>query len=164
MVVAALMWFDSYDSAGFGDTLTTFLGVGLLAAAWAGVWSIASRVAVQRFNYLSHLAVFSAVLILVMGLGAITSWALFLIPSLALATILGVLAGGMALTVLIAAHLSLCPRETPTLVDSRRDQCCDSRHWYGDHADECERIFGRATLHERAETAESAPDPGHHRG
>ena len=106
-LVAAFMWFGSYDASGIANTLATFLGLGMLAAAWAGVWSIAGRVAVQRFDFLSHLAVFCAVMIVGLGLGAVTSWVSFVLPSLALATTLGALTGGALLTLLIAGHLQL---------------------------------------------------------
>ncbi len=61
LAIAVHAWLGSYSRTGASDATGAAMAYVLLAAIWAGIWAIAGRVVVHRFNFLAHFAVASVV-------------------------------------------------------------------------------------------------------
>ena len=108
--VALYAWQSSYDRSTASDVLAGTLVFVFMAAMWAGIWAIASRVATQRFNFVGHLAIVSAITIAGMATIIADEWYSFFVPQSAMS---GIVTGFVALALLsamIAWHLSLSSR------------------------------------------------------
>jgi hypothetical protein len=98
------MYLESFDENMMPQTVGIVILVPLLLAMWAGAWSLASRIVVQRFEFAPHMAVVSAVLLATLLYDEIGNYLLFLFPSGAVGVSL--IVGGFAITVgLLYGHL-----------------------------------------------------------
>lgn len=79
----------------------------LLAAMWAGIWAVASRIVVHRFRFAEHLAVVSAVALALGVLVVAGEWADFLFPDNAVSEPLQGLVVLALIAVLITEHVGL---------------------------------------------------------
>lgn len=99
-------WLNEYDRTSLGDLVLEGVGFAVLFGAWAGAWAVGSRIAVQRFHFLPHLAITSLGALAGLLVSVAVEWSDFLVPD---STVLGVLQGatGFALVAgLIAMHLA----------------------------------------------------------
>lgn len=101
---AISMYLESFDENTVPQTVGVVIVVPLLLALWAGAWSLASRIVVQRFEFVPHMAVVTAVLLVTLLYGEIGDYIVFLFPADAIAVLL--IVGGFAITVaLLYGHL-----------------------------------------------------------
>jgi hypothetical protein len=105
--VGWITWLGSYAASPGSDVFNTAVGLLLLAALWAGIWAVASRMVVQRFRFLGHLAVVSTFTIAGFALAAADEWATFLFPDSAGKDLLVGGAGLLMIAALVAGHLAL---------------------------------------------------------
>ncbi len=98
------MYLESFDENTVPQTVGIVIVVPLLLAMWAGAWSLASRIVVQRFEFVPHMAVVSAVLLVTLLYDEIGDYFLFLFPADVLAAVL--IVGGLVITAtLLYGHL-----------------------------------------------------------
>lgn len=100
-------WLGSYARSSASDAFALVLGLGMLAALWAGIWAIAGRIVVHRFHFLGHFALICALMVVLAVYAELASWGEFLFPDHTLHTVLGVVFALACLAGLVAAHLAL---------------------------------------------------------
>jgi hypothetical protein len=100
-------WLGSYTASPASDVVTTALGILLIAALWAGIWAVASRIVVQRFRFLGHLAMVSTITLVAFALAGVGEWATFLFPDSAWTDFWGGAAVLLLIATLVAGHLAL---------------------------------------------------------
>ena len=106
-------WLGNASRSGASDVVSTMLAFALLASLWAGVWAVASRITVQRFHFMGHLAIASTVALGMLGLTTASDWFSFFFPDNAALSALSVLLSLALLAVLVAGHLSLASNMRP---------------------------------------------------
>lgn len=106
-------WLQSTERASGSGVFTAALGFVLMAAAWAGLWSVASRIIVHRFQFVGHLAVIVLAVIAVMTFGVVDQWLVFLFPDSPVLPVLSTVLALALLAVVVAAHLSLATTMPP---------------------------------------------------
>lgn len=106
-LLAFSVWSGSYerDSGSTVGALTVMFV--LFALAWAGMWAIASRVLVHRFNYAAHLSAVAFIMLPAVLLTWLESWATFIFPANPLLAPLSVAAWAGLFTAWLALHLGL---------------------------------------------------------
>ncbi len=104
-VFALTMWLGSYERTSIDDPLTSMLAFLLIGFVWAGCWAIASRVTQHRFHMLEHLAIFAALVTLIMVAGTLTSLLTFFVPFHWLNEAVGAFDAVVGLALLLTAHL-----------------------------------------------------------
>ncbi len=104
---AVYSWLGSAERSSASDALYAALGFAALISIWAGIWAVASRVSVQRFHFVGHMAVASLVTLggLVWTMAA--EWLSFFFPDASLADVLSIAIGLFMLAALVAGHLAL---------------------------------------------------------
>lgn len=100
-------WLASYERSGGTDALAGAVALLMFGALWAGVWAVAGRIVVHRFDFLGHFAVLAAVAAAAMAASTLSAWAIFLWPANPLASSLGVALSLSLLAVLVVGHLGL---------------------------------------------------------
>ena len=105
--LAWVTWLGSYTASPGSEVAGTTLGILLIAATWAGIWAVASRIVVQRFRFFGHLAVVSTITLAGFALVAVDEWATFLFPDGAWKNFLAGVAGLLLIAALVAGHLAL---------------------------------------------------------
>ena len=106
-VFALSSWLASTSRSSASDALSAAAGFVVLGALWAGVWAVASRAIVHRFNFRAHFAVLSAVSIVGLAWNAIESWLTFFFPDVGFVEVLSTIAAIALFCALIAGHLAL---------------------------------------------------------
>jgi pSer/pThr/pTyr-binding forkhead associated (FHA) protein len=106
LAIAFYSWLGSSERSSASEALYAALGFAAVIALWAGIWAVASRVSVQRFHFVAHMAVAAVV-----TLGGLTwtlgvEWLSFFFPDAGLADVLSVGIGLFMLAALVAGHLS----------------------------------------------------------
>lgn len=102
--LALSTYLGSYEGDTVADVIGVVIGVLLLLMLWAGVWAVPSRIVVQRFEFVPHLAVVAAIALSATLYGQASEYVLFLFPWTALAGVF--LVFGLLLGVLlIYGHL-----------------------------------------------------------
>jgi hypothetical protein len=112
-LVAAYTWLHSYERSRAEDAVTLATGLVAMGVAWAGLWSLAGRVAVHRFEFRAHLAVFALGAIALMAAGVVDQWAIFLFPGSAVVRTLSVVVLFVLTVGWLAAHLAFVSRLAP---------------------------------------------------
>jgi hypothetical protein len=103
---ACYTWLGNSTRSPASDVFAAALGFTMLAAIWAGLWSVAGRIIVQRFHFVAHLAVIGAVAAAGLCCTILGSWLTFLFPDVqATAALTGALMLAL-LGTLIAGHLA----------------------------------------------------------
>ena len=106
-LLTGYVWLGSYErDSGNAVAALSVLFV-LLGVMWAGMWAIASRALVSRFNFTAHLTIMALVAVPAVLLTSLESWAAFIVPDGALLTPISVLAWTALFTAALALHLSL---------------------------------------------------------
>ena len=108
--VAIYAWLSSFDRSTASDVLAGTVVFGLMAALWAGIWAIASRLTVQRFHFVGHFAIVSAFTLVGLVIAVVDEWYTFFMPQSALGGALSGVLGLALLAAMIAWHLSLSSR------------------------------------------------------
>ena len=72
---------------------------------WAGLWALASRLVVNRFNFGSHLVVVSAAFLTTALLGVVSEWSEFFFPAIPVLWLAGLLVYGCVFAGLVYGHL-----------------------------------------------------------
>ncbi len=105
-------WGESIERITAVDLVGEAIGVMAGIAMWAGVWALASRLAVQRFEFLAHATVASTAVAVIFVYTELGSYVRFLIPggAVAAAVALGGVAWGAAW---LYGHLSFASRLGP---------------------------------------------------
>ena len=104
---ALYSWLQSTERASASGVFTAALGFVLMAALWAGLWSVASRIIVHRFEFVGHLTVIVLAVIAVMTFGVVDQWLAFVFPDSPALPVLSTVLALALLAVVVAAHLSL---------------------------------------------------------
>jgi hypothetical protein len=105
--VAIYSWMGSSERSSVSEAFFAALAFGFMIALWAGIWAVASRVSVQRFHFVSHVAVASLVTLGGLIWTIVAEWLSFFFPDASLADVLSGGIGLLLLSTLVAGHLSL---------------------------------------------------------
>jgi hypothetical protein len=106
-LVTLYTWLGSYERDSGSSAAAVAVVFVLSAAVWAGIWAIASRVVLNRFNFTAHLTAVALITIPAILLTSLDSWVTFLFPDNPFSVPAGILAWTALFTVSIAFHLSL---------------------------------------------------------
>jgi len=105
-------WGESIERITAADLVGEAIGVMAGIAMWAGVWALASRLAVHRFEFLAHVTVASTAVAVIFVYTELGSYVQFLIPAPAVAAAVAI--GGVAWgAAWLYGHLSFASRLTP---------------------------------------------------
>jgi len=107
VVYAIAAWLSSSGRSSASDVMSKSLGMAMIVAVWAGLWSIASRIIVHQFRFVGHLAVVSVIVLGGVLYGYLHGLLEFLYPDAAFTDIMGVVAVFGCVGVLVAGHLAL---------------------------------------------------------
>ncbi len=117
LVIGVLrLWLATTTRGAASQVFSELLVAMVLVAMWAGTWSIAARVVLGRFHFLSHVAIAAAAVVASLVISDAADWVRFLFPALpategaegfALMVLLGAL---VALHLSAASHLSRAAR------------------------------------------------------
>ena len=72
---------------------------------WAGLWSLAGRIVVNRFHFASHAAIACGAILSFMALGVASEWTEFFFPALPALWFAGLFGSGLILAGLVYNHL-----------------------------------------------------------
>jgi len=111
VVLVLLLCLDAYLSSVERVTVAKIIGetwitVSMLAT-WAGMWALASRIIVSRFNFAQHVTIACLALLAISGLGVVAEWSEFFLPRLPMLWIAGVFGYGLVLAGLVYGHLGV---------------------------------------------------------
>ncbi|HZI41642.1 MAG TPA: FHA domain-containing protein [Gemmatimonadaceae bacterium] len=106
-VYALAAWLTSSGRSSANDVITKSLAFATFAAAWAGLWSIASRIIVHQFRFVRHLAVVSAIVLGGLLYGYLNGLLEFLYPDATFIDVMGIVAMIGCVVLLVAGHLAL---------------------------------------------------------
>jgi pSer/pThr/pTyr-binding forkhead associated (FHA) protein len=113
VLFTVLAWLETYESTTIEQQTFGGLGVFMLIVLWAGMWSLASRIVVQRFNFLAHLTLAGLAVIAWEAMTGFNGWTSVVLPNNSINDMLFVVVSlGIALGVLIT-HLGLASRMSP---------------------------------------------------
>ena len=104
--VALYSWMGSAERSRTSEAFFAALAFGFTIALWAGIWAVASRVSVQRFHFIGHVAVASLVALGGLIWTMLAEWLSFFFPDASLADVLSGGVGLFLLSALVAGHLS----------------------------------------------------------
>jgi pSer/pThr/pTyr-binding forkhead associated (FHA) protein len=107
LAMAIYSWLGSSERSSKSEAFFAALTLAFMIAIWAGIWAVASRVSVQRFHFVGHVAVAS-----VISLGGLlwtmfAEWVTFFFPDAGIAEVMSAAIGLLLLVALVAGHLSL---------------------------------------------------------
>ena len=105
--VATYTWMGSSERSSRSDAFEAALAFAISIALWAGIWAVASRMSVQRFDFLGHVAIASLVVLGGLGWSILAEWLTFFFPDATLGDVLSGAIGLLLLAALVAGHLSL---------------------------------------------------------
>ena len=109
IVLVLLLCLDGYLSSVERVTVAQIISepwvtVSMLAT-WAGMWALASRLVVSRFNFAQHVTIACLALLTISGLGEVAEWSEFFLPRIPMLWIAGVFGYGLVLAGLVYGHL-----------------------------------------------------------
>lgn len=108
-ILVLLLCLEAYLSSVERVTLAKIIGEPWIAlsmlATWAGMWALASRLVLSRFNFASHVTIACIAMIAISALGAFAEWWEFFLPRLPMLWIAGLFGYGLVLAGLVYAHL-----------------------------------------------------------
>jgi pSer/pThr/pTyr-binding forkhead associated (FHA) protein len=111
--VALYSWMGSAERASTSEAFFAALAFSAMVALWAGIWAVGSRVSVQRFHFVGHLAVASLVALGGLLWTVLAEWASFFFPDAGLADVMSGVVGVLLLSALVAGHLSFASTMPP---------------------------------------------------
>jgi hypothetical protein len=109
VVLVLLLCLDGYLSSVERVTVAKIISepwitVSMLAT-WAGMWALASRLVVSRFNFARHVTIACIALLTISALAIVAEWTEFFWPRLPMLWIAGVFGYGLVLAGLVYGHL-----------------------------------------------------------
>ncbi len=108
-VLVLLLCLDAYLSSVERVTVAKIIGETWITvsmmATWAGMWALASRIVVSRFNFARHVTIACLALLTISALGVVAEWSEFFLPRVPMLWIAGVFGYGLVLAGLIYGHL-----------------------------------------------------------
>lgn len=105
--IALYSWLGSSERSSASGALFAALGFATLVSLWSGIWAVASRVSVQRFHFVGHVAVASLITLGGLAWTMAAEWLSFFFPDASLADVLSIAIGIFLTMALVAGHLSL---------------------------------------------------------
>lgn len=105
--IAIYSWMGSSDRSRASEAFFTALAFASTIALWAGIWAVASRVSLQRFHFVGHVAVASLVTLGALLWTMLAEWLSFFFPDAGVADVVSGGMGLLLLSALVAGHLSL---------------------------------------------------------
>jgi hypothetical protein len=105
--MALFTWLGSSERDNGDSIFAAVMAVLVMIALWAGIWSVVTRGPDRRYHLFSHVAVVSALTLMMMLYGQANSWLRFYFPD---ASAVDLLYGGVALiaiAALVAGHLAV---------------------------------------------------------
>ena len=105
--IAVYSWLGSSQRSSASEALFAALGFAMIVSVWAGIWAVASRVTVHRFNFVGHVGVASLVTLAGLVWSVAIEWVVFFFPDAGLSDVLSVGIGLVLLSALVAGHLAL---------------------------------------------------------
>ena len=105
--IALYSWLGSSERSSASGALFAALGFAVAISLWSGIWAVASRVSVQRFHFVGHMAVASLVTLGGLAWTMAAEWLSFFFPDAGLGDVMSIGIGVLLLTALVAGHLSL---------------------------------------------------------
>lgn len=105
--IALYSWLGNSERSSASGALTAAIGFTAMISLWSGIWAVASRVSVQRFHFVGHLAVASLITLGALAWTMSAEWLSFFFPDTSLADALSIAIGVFLLSALVAGHLSL---------------------------------------------------------
>ena len=111
VVLVMLLCLDGYLSSVERVTVAQIIGepwitVSMLVT-WAGMWALASRLIVSRFNFAPHVTIACIALLTITGLGSFAEWSEFFLPRIPMLWIAGLFGYGLVLAGLVYGHLGV---------------------------------------------------------
>lgn len=106
-------WLSSYERSVASEVFAASIGMGLGLALWAGIWSVAGRIVVHRFNFLGHMAVAAAAATGALAYLGLDEWLNFLLPDSGASSFLSIAVSFMLTSAVICGHLALASRLRP---------------------------------------------------
>jgi hypothetical protein len=106
-LLTGYVWLGSYERDSGSAVAALSVMFVLFGVTWAGMWAIASRALVSRFNFTAHLTMVALITVPAVLFTSLESWAAFIVPDGALLTPFSVLAWTALFTAALALHLSL---------------------------------------------------------
>ncbi len=100
------LWLGMTTRGAASQVFSELLAALVLLSVWAGVWSVASRVVLGRFNYGAHVAIGAVALIAFLALKDFASWVRFLVPAITWTSTAEGLASVGLIGAVVAAHLA----------------------------------------------------------
>ncbi len=110
---AAAFWAGDPDADSPRSVVGGVLGLAAVVAAWAGVWALVGRSAVQHARFLAHFAAAWLALLAIEVVAVAGDWAGFALNIGGLAATLDVAAGLVVVGTLLAVHFALATAMTP---------------------------------------------------
>ena len=109
VILVLLLCLDAYLSSIERVTVANIIGetwvtVSMLAT-WAGMWALASRIVVSRFNFARHVTIACLALLAISALGVVAEWSEFFLPWIPILWIAGVFGYGLVLAGMVFGHL-----------------------------------------------------------
>lgn len=104
---ALYTWIGTPTRSTASEVSGSAVGFAAMFCAWAGLWSIASRIIVHRFNFVGHLAIVSAVSLAVTCFDIVNEWLQFLFPDARLVTVFQYPIFFVVLVAFITGHIML---------------------------------------------------------
>jgi hypothetical protein len=98
-------YFDSYERFNLARSLSETLTTLSMVFAWAGMWSLLSRVVIGRFHYAEHFALAGGAILVALLFSISAEWLEFLRPSLPALWVASVFGSGALLAALVFGHL-----------------------------------------------------------
>lgn len=107
LFIAAVLegWLSSIERVGIADLIGEPLSTLAAVAAWAGLWSLVSRMVWARFHFLAHFAIASIAMLAFSCLTQIAEWSEFLWPALPILWFAGIFGMAVILAIQFFGHL-----------------------------------------------------------
>jgi hypothetical protein len=100
-------WLGSSERAAGSTVFVAAFGFAVAVAMWAGAWAIGSRMAIQRFNFLGHVAVASTIALAGLAWTVMSEWMNFYLPDSGAVEVVSTIVLIALFVGSIAWHLSL---------------------------------------------------------
>jgi len=98
-------YFESYERFNLARSLSETLTTLSMVFAWAGMWSLLSRVVIGRFHYAEHFALAGGAILVALLFNISAEWLEFLRPSMPALWVVSLFGSGALLAALVFGHL-----------------------------------------------------------
>jgi hypothetical protein len=100
-------YLSSFERMSLATALGATIGIAVAVAVWSGLWSLASRMIVQRTSFLAHFALAHTIVMVLVIQSAVGEWMAFFFPQTAVQSVVQVVGGTALVVALVAGHLAL---------------------------------------------------------